>query len=78
MATLTIPKKITKGEELIVISRKEYEKLLFKKELDRDLEKALEEVKQGKLIGPFRSAKEALVSLKRSRPKRNATSLINL
>jgi len=69
MTTLTIPKKITRGEELVVISRKEYEKLLFKKELDRDLEKALEEVKQGKLIGPFRSAKEALVSLKRSRPK---------
>jgi len=69
MATLTIPKKITKGEELVVIPRKEYEKLLFKIELDRDLEKALEEVKQGKLIGSFRSAKEALVSLKRARPK---------
>ena len=27
MSTLTIPKKITKGEELIVLSRKEYERL---------------------------------------------------
>jgi len=28
MATITIPKKLTKGEELIIISRKEYEDYL--------------------------------------------------
>ncbi|MEK7086768.1 MAG: hypothetical protein AAB935_00735 [Patescibacteria group bacterium] len=28
MATITIPKKLTKGAELIVIPRQEYEKLL--------------------------------------------------
>jgi len=28
MATTTIPKKVTKGEELIVIPRREYEKFL--------------------------------------------------
>ncbi len=28
MATVTIPKKLTKGEDLVVLSRKEYEKLL--------------------------------------------------
>lgn len=28
MTTITIPKKITKGEELIIIPRKEYEKYL--------------------------------------------------
>lgn len=28
MATITIPKKITKGEELVVIPRREYEKFL--------------------------------------------------
>ena len=28
MATITIPRKITKGEKLVVIPRKEYEKLL--------------------------------------------------
>lgn len=28
MTTLTIPKKITRGTELVVMSRKEYEKLL--------------------------------------------------
>jgi len=32
MATITIPKKITKGEDLVVLPRKEYEKPLeFKK-----------------------------------------------
>lgn len=28
MTTITIPRKITKGEELIIIPRKDYEKLL--------------------------------------------------
>ncbi|MCR4328050.1 MAG: hypothetical protein NUV53_00855 [Patescibacteria group bacterium] len=28
MATVTIPKQITKGEELVVLTRKEYEKFL--------------------------------------------------
>ncbi|PIS39351.1 MAG: hypothetical protein COT33_02415 [Candidatus Nealsonbacteria bacterium CG08_land_8_20_14_0_20_38_20] len=32
MATITIPKRITKGEELIVIPRKEYEGYLELKE----------------------------------------------
>lgn len=66
MITITIPKKITKGEELVVIPRKEYERVLriFKKEkktrtqLDRDLEKALEDVKAGRLLGPFKNVKE--------------------
>ncbi len=28
MATITIPRKLTKGEELIIIPRKEYERIL--------------------------------------------------
>lgn len=32
MATITIPRKITKGEELIIIPRKEYEEYLELKE----------------------------------------------
>ena len=32
MATITIPKRITKGEELIIIPRKEYEEYLELKE----------------------------------------------
>jgi len=66
MGTITIPKKVTKGEELVVISRKEYERFLrtLKKEkkartqLDRDLEKALEDVKAGRLFGPFKAVRE--------------------
>ena len=69
MVTITIPKKITKGEELVVIPRKVYEKLLFKIELDRDLGKALEDVRKGRIIGPFSTAKEALSALKCARPK---------
>jgi len=50
----------------VVIPRKEYERVLriFKKEkktrtqLDRDLEKALEDVKAGRLFGPFKNVKE--------------------
>lgn len=69
MVTITIPKKITKGEELVIIPRKVYEQLLFKIELDRDLEKALEDVKNGRVIGPFSTAKEATKALKSARPK---------
>jgi len=66
MVIVTIPKKITKGEELVVIPRKEYERVLriFKKErktrtqFDRDLEKALKDAKAGRLFGPFKSVKE--------------------
>jgi hypothetical protein len=33
MATITIPKKITRGAELVVIPRKEYEKLVSAKKI---------------------------------------------
>lgn len=33
MTTITIPKKITKGTDLVVIPRKEYEKLLSSKKV---------------------------------------------
>lgn len=58
-----------KGEELVIIPRKIYERLLFKVELDRDLKKALEDVKKGRLIGPFSTAKEAIAALKEARKK---------
>jgi hypothetical protein len=38
MATITIPKKITKGEELVVIPRKDYEEFLrFRLKKDEEL-----------------------------------------
>lgn len=73
MGTITIPQKITKGEELVIVPRKEYEKLLSyirrKKKLDKDLEEALEEVRNGKTIGPFSTLKEGLRVLKNNRPE---------
>jgi len=69
MSTITIPKKITKGEELIILPRKEYEELLKfpseKKEVDRELNKALEDVKQGRVVGPFIDSKDLIDSLEK-------------
>ncbi|MBU2545238.1 hypothetical protein KKC65_02190 [Patescibacteria group bacterium] len=66
MSTVTIPKKITKGEELIILPRREYEKLLKfpeEKKVDPELEKALEDVRQGRVIGPFVNSKDLIDSL---------------
>lgn len=71
MTTITIPKKITKGEELIIIPRKEYERFLhiLKKrnytKFDKDLDKIIKEVRQGKIIGPFNSIKSLRASLEK-------------
>ncbi len=63
MATITIPRKITKGEELIIVPRKEYEEFYQWKEVaklfktftptaaqKRDLKKAREDYKQKKYL----------------------------
>ena len=60
MNTITIPKKITQGEELVVIPRKEYEEYLQLRKIipivkmtpsqKRDLERARKDYKQGKFI----------------------------
>ncbi len=69
MAVVTINKSMTKGEELVVIPRKEYEELTFAKKTKTDLDKellvALKEIKQGKIIGPFSSIKELKKSLEK-------------
>ncbi len=46
MTTVVVPKKITKGENLVVIPKKDYEALLNKTILDSDLTKVLKEVAQ--------------------------------
>jgi len=71
----TIPKKITQAGELVVMSRKDFEKLLRRikapapsaKKLDRYLVKSLKELKEGKLFGPFGLAKDLAASLRSSR-----------
>ena len=69
MPIATIKKSITKGEELVIIPRREYEELKFHKKgnnnLDKELSEALKEIKQGKLIGPFSSVKELKKSLEK-------------
>ncbi len=69
MNTITIPKKLIKEKGLILIPRKEYEILLraVKKyaQLDKNLDEAIKEVRQGKTIGPFRSVNEIKASLEK-------------
>lgn len=71
---LTIPREIAQRGDLVVMPREEYEKLLRLskkpiKKFDFDLNKSLEEVKQGKIIGPFDDARSLMRSLRASRPK---------
>ncbi len=69
MVTITIPKKLIKNDDLVIVPRKEYEKILrvAKKQgytrLDRDLDEAIKEFHQGKVIGPFNSVKDLKKSL---------------
>ena len=69
MNTITIPKRLIK-DDLIIISRKDYERILHlarKKypQFDRDLDKAINEIRQGKVIGPFGSVKSLRISLEK-------------
>jgi hypothetical protein len=60
MATITIPKKITKGEELVIIPRKDYEEFsqwrkvikffIPTKAQKRNLKKARQEYKKGNYL----------------------------
>lgn len=70
MARITIPKKITKGKELVVIPKKDWERLqkmakikISQIKLEKGLRDALREVKAGKMIGPFGKAKDLVKSL---------------
>ncbi|MDO8524026.1 MAG: hypothetical protein Q7R99_00170 [bacterium] len=73
MTTISVPKKFTKGEELVIISRSNYERLLgiskrrkvkVEKSLDEHLEEAMKDVLAGRVIGPFSNLKEGLQALK--------------
>lgn len=73
---ITIPQKFTNGKELLIVPKKDWERLLkvakmkiSQIELDKGLKEALEDVKKGKLIGPFFTAREAIKALKNTRPK---------
>lgn len=74
MVTVTIPRQVTKGEELVVIPRKLYEQFVrvFKSKssygvsarLNAGLKEALEDVEASRVIGPFSSLSEGLRVLK--------------
>ena len=76
MATITIPQKLIKNDDLIIIPRKEYERLfrVSKKkkytQLDRNLDEAISEYKAGKCFGPFTTAEQGIRFLKSHRAKR--------
>ncbi|TSC75276.1 MAG: hypothetical protein G01um101430_483 [Parcubacteria group bacterium Gr01-1014_30] len=73
MTVATIPKELTRKGELVVIPRREYEDYLrfkitevrrSKAKIDAGLRKSLQELRQGKAVGPFGSAKDLMKSLK--------------
>lgn len=72
MTTITIPKKITNGKELVIVPREDWEKILElakrkvrQLKLEKGLDKALEEVKERRLIGPFEKAQDLIKSLEK-------------
>ncbi|MBI2120469.1 MAG: hypothetical protein HYT94_02480 [Parcubacteria group bacterium] len=68
MTTITIPKNFISNDDLVIIPRKQYESLLRgnkgKKSLDADMAEALEDIKIGRVIGPFSSLSSGLKALK--------------
>ncbi|MBI2100769.1 MAG: hypothetical protein HYT47_02015 [Candidatus Vogelbacteria bacterium] len=84
METLTIPKKLAKKGDLVLIPRRDYERLLAGSnnfssvvkpkrrlsELDKRLGEALEEVRQGKVYGPFDNVNDLMRSLRRFKKSR--------
>jgi len=72
MTTITISKKITHGKELIIVPKKDWENLLkitkqkiSQIEIGKGIKKALEEVKKGKIIGPFNKGENLIKSLEK-------------
>lgn len=75
MTPITIPKDLSKNGDLVIIPSKEYELLLrtakrqhlkkFQQELDKGLGEALEDVKAGRVNGPFHSVDELMHHLEK-------------
>jgi len=72
MATITIPKKVTNGRELIILPKKEWERLrkiaemkISQIELEKGLKKALEEFKAGKISKSFNKGRDLIKDLEK-------------
>ena len=69
---ITIPQKIAAKGDLVLVPKKEYDALIRiregtaeKRALDAELEIALEEVRQGKTIGPFSNVRDLMKALRK-------------
>ncbi len=77
MPTITIPRKLTKGEELVAIPRREYERFLSleesikkeKKMVDLAIEEGLRDLRAGRVSPVFSSSKIAIRYLHRQAKK---------
>ena len=78
MRTITVPDNLIQEKDLVLIPRRDYERLLFNSEiiakkpkqlseLDKRLNKALEEVRRGEVYGPFDNVVELRRSLRKFR-----------
>lgn len=80
MATITIPQKLIRDNDLVIIPRKEYEKLshilkilpkdqlwFWTKEWQKKEREAGEDIHKRRISGPFFSGRELLKSLKSKR-----------
>lgn len=69
MDVITIPQKIIKNDDLVIMPRKKYEQFLSiikrQSQLDSDLDEAVGQVKRGKVAGPFHSIQELKKSLRK-------------
>ena len=72
MPTITIPKKFTKGEELVIISRKEYDQFLRSRKIGKAsvtaedaIAEGLRDLRAGRVTPSFSSVKEFKGFLKR-------------
>ena len=72
MTTISVPKKFTKGEELVIISKSDYERLLgvskkrkvkVEQSLNEHLDEAMKDVLAGRIIGPFNKADDLIKAL---------------
>ncbi len=70
-ALITLPKHLAKGEELVILSRRTYERLVesarkrVAPKLDRGLLEALVEVERGQISRSFKTSQSLLRALRR-------------
>ncbi len=69
MKPILIPKQQHQNDDLVILPKKEYERLVQRAAkpesttLEKDIEQSMKEFKQGKMSGPFASVDELMKSL---------------